>query len=157
MRRLLLLLTVSGLLAAGCGGGEDISIDGQWARNSPMSATAGAVYMNITSADGDRLLAASVDPSIAGSVEVHETVPAESESGNEDTAGDSGMGMMMMQPVDALDLPAGETVSMKPGGYHIMLLDIPKPLEIGERFDVTLDFENSDDVVVEVEVREDAP
>jgi len=151
MRRLILLLTVLGLVAAGCGGGEDISIDGQWARNSPVSAERGAVYMNITSADGDRLLSASVDSSIAATVEVHETVPAEGESG------DDGMAMMMMQEVDAIDLPAGETISLKPGGYHIMLIDIARPLEIGQKFNVTLNLEKAGEQVVEVEVREDAP
>jgi periplasmic copper chaperone A len=151
MRRLILLLTVLGLVAAGCGGDEGISIDGQWARNSPMSAERGAVYMNITSADGDRLLSASVDPSIAATTEVHETVPAEGESG------DDGMAMMMMQQVDAIDLPAGETISLKPGGYHIMLIDIAKPLEIGQKFTVTLNLEKAGEQVVEVEVREEAP
>ncbi len=152
MRRLLLLVTTLGLIFAACGGGEDISIDGQWARNSPMSADNGAVYMNITSSDGDRLLSASVDPSIAGTVEVHETVPAEG-----DTSEDGMGGMMMMRPVDGIDLPAGETVSLAPGGYHIMLIGLTKPLEIGEKFDVAVTFENAGEKTVEVEVREDQP
>lgn len=151
MRRLILLLTVLGLVVAGCGDGDNISIDGQWARNSPMSAEQGAVYLNITSADGDRLLSASVDSSIAATAEVHETVPAEGESG------DDGMAMMMMQQVDAIDLPAGDTISLAPGGYHIMLIDIAKPLEIGQKFNVTLSLEKAGEQVVEVEVREEAP
>jgi len=151
VRRLILLLTVLGLIAAGCGGGDDLSIDGQWARNSPMRADRGAVYMNIESADGDRLLSASVDSSISASVEVHETVPVEGEETEE------GMAMMMMQEVEAIELAAGETVSLKPGGLHIMLIDITAPLEIGQKFDVTLDFENAGPTVVEVEVLEEAP
>jgi hypothetical protein len=151
MRRLILLLTVLGLVAAGCGDGDNISIDGQWARNSPMSVEQGAVYLNITSADGDRLLSASVDSSIAATAEVHETVSAEGESG------DDGMAMMTMQEVDAIDLPAGDTISLAPGGYHIMLIDIARPLEIGQKFNVTLDLEKAGEQVVEVEVREEAP
>ena len=151
MRRLILLLTVLGLVAAGCGGGEDLSIDGEWARNSPKRADRGAVYMNITSADGDRLLSAGVDSSIAASVEVHETVPVDGETN------DDGMAMMMMQEVEAIDLPAGEEVVLEPGGLHIMLIDITQPLEIGQKFDLTLNFETAGEVVLEVEVMEDAP
>ena len=151
MRRLILLFAVLGLIAAGCGGGDDISIDGEWARNSPKRADRGAVYMNIESADGDSLLSASVDSSIAASVEVHEVVPAEGETDEE------GMAMMVMQEVQSIALPAGETVVLKPGGYHIMLIDITKPLDIGQKFDLTLSFENAGEKVLEVEVMEEAP
>lgn len=151
MKRLVLVLAIA-LLTAGCGGGEDISIGGQWARNSPQNAEAGAVYMDITSSDGDRLLSAGVDSSIAATVEVHETMPADEGSSEEE-----GMGMMVMQEVDAIELPAGETVSLEPGGYHIMLLNITRPLEIGDTFDVTLEFEKNGEMVVEVEVHEQAP
>lgn len=149
--RKLILLVVLGLIIAGCGSGEDISIDGQWARNSPKMAEAGAAYMNIESADGDRLLSASVDPSVASMVEIHETVPVEGETD------DSGMAMMKMQPVDSIELPAGETVELKPGGYHIMLMGLAAPLEVGQKFDVTLTFETADPKTVEVEVSEEAP
>jgi periplasmic copper chaperone A len=151
VRRLIILLAVMGLIAGGCGGGDDISIDGEWARNSPKRADRGAVYMNIESADGDRLLSASVDSSISASVEVHEVVPAEGETDEE------GMAMMVMQEVEAIELPAGETVNLEPGGYHVMLIDITKPLEIGQKFDLTLNFETAGEMVLEVEVMEEAP
>ena len=66
-------------------------------------------------------------------------------------------GAMTMQPLDAIDLPAGETVVLEPGGLHMMMLDLAEPLESGEQFDLTLTLDNGDEVVVEVEVREDAP
>jgi copper(I)-binding protein len=139
-----------GLIAGGCGGGDDISIDGQWARNSPMRADRGVVYMDIVSADGDTLLFGSVDSTIAASVEVHETVP----TGESD---EEGMAMMMMQEVESIELPAGETVSLEPGGLHIMLIDITQPLEIGQKFDLALNFETAGEMVLEVEVMEEAP
>jgi copper(I)-binding protein len=148
MRRKILLLIALGLIATGCGGGDSVSVDGQWARTSPKDASNGAVYMNLKSSDGDRLLSASVDPSIAATVEVHETVPVEDETD------DSGMAMMKMQPVDAIDLPAGETVSLAPGGYHVMLIGLVSPLEVGEKFDITLNFENYGEKTVAVEVKE---
>jgi copper(I)-binding protein len=67
------------------------------------------------------------------------------------------MAMVMQEMTDGLPLPAGETVSLAPGGYHIMLLDLVEPLETGDEFEVTLDFENADDVTLTVTVSETAP
>lgn len=153
MRRIFLLLVALGLVAAGCGGGDNVSIDNPWARNSPMTANAGAVYMDISSDDGDVLMSAAVDSSIAGMVQIHEVVPVEDTS--EDT--EEGMATMMMQEVPQVAVPAGETLSLKPGSYHIMLMNIAAPLEIGQKFDVTLNFETAGEQVVEVEVLEEAP
>jgi copper(I)-binding protein len=177
---------------------EGFEITDVWARQSPMGTTAGAVYLNITSAEGDALVGASVPEDIAGTVEVHETVMAEdmdddtsgddmsgeemSEEGmdestettmaedmDDDTSGDdmSGegemdmgdegdmdMGSMTMQEVESIDLPAGETVALEPGGFHIMLLDLVEPLEVGDTFEVTLTFASGATQVVTAEVRE---
>lgn len=148
MKRLVLTIAALALAVSGCGGGEDVSIDGQWARNSPKNAQMGAAYMNITSADGDTLIGGSVDSSIAERVEVHAMLPVE---GQED---EEGMAMMEMVQIPELELPAGEAVNLKPGGYHIMFINIAKPLEIGQIIELTLDFEEADDMVVEVEVKE---
>ena len=67
------------------------------------------------------------------------------------------MAMTMQEMADGLPLPGGETVSLEPGGYHIMLLDLVEPLEIDQEFELTLDFENADDVTVTVTVAETAP
>lgn len=148
---------------AGCGGDSDLEVDAPWARASAMMTSAGAVYMDLTSAEGDELVAASVDSSIAGSVELHETAMAD-ESGDEmeDMAGSesedmAGMGEMVMRQVAGITLPAGETVSLEPGGYHVMLLDLPEPLEVGQTFDLVLSFASAEDITVEVEVRDEAP
>jgi hypothetical protein len=59
---------------------------------------------------------------------------------------------MSMQEMDALDLPAGTLVQLVPGGYHIMLFDLAKPLVVGETFDLTLDFDQAPDSTVTIEV-----
>ena len=168
---------VLALLLAACGGGEAVTADGAWARTSPMMASAGAVYMDLTSDEADRLVGASVDSSIAAATEVHETVEVGAHMGDDemgddemgdgemdegmsddgDGSGMEGMGAMTMQEVEAIELSAGDTVNLEPGGYHIMLLDLVEPLEVGDTFDVTLDFETADDLVVTVEVRDSAP
>jgi copper(I)-binding protein len=82
----------------------------------------------------------------------------------DDMSGDGEMDMGGMDPqmrmqelVDGLPLPAGETITLEPGGYHVMLLDIAEPLEVGDEIELTLDFENADDMTLTVEVAESAP
>ena len=139
-----------------------ITVDGAWARTSPMMASAGAAYMTLTSSVDDRLTGVAVDAGIAATVDLHETVMAGGMTG--DTTGDTSGSMpvtteptMMMQPVDGIDLPAGTAVELKPGGYHIMLLDRVAPLEMGQTFTITLTFEQAGSVEVPVTVGDAAP
>ncbi|MFN8023814.1 MAG: copper chaperone PCu(A)C [Acidimicrobiales bacterium] len=152
-----------------------IKVEGIWARNSPAMATAGAAYMTITSSADDALVGVDVDPSIAGEAQMHETVMAEGGSDTtmamsdttmamSDTTAEgmtattmAGMGAMQMQQVDKIALPAGQAVALAPGGYHIMLMELAKPLEIGQTFTLTLRFQSGSTQDVSVEVREDAP
>lgn len=66
----------------------------------------------------------------------------------------AGSEAMTMRPVEAIDIPAGETVMLKPGGYHIMLIDLAKPLKVGDKIDLTLKFEKAGEVKVVAEVKE---
>ncbi len=66
-----------------------------------------------------------------------------------------GFAMMGMREVDALIIPAGETVELVPGGHHLMLLDLADDLVPGDSFELTLTFLRAGDVTVTVEVRED--
>lgn len=178
--RLVGVVAVATGLVAACGGSDEaaggLTIEGAWARQSPMMATAGAAYMDITAEETTSIVSASVSAEVAATVEIHETVPVDS-AGEEDMdhsemdmdsdeMDSEGMEMesgemedmaMTMRQVEALDLPAGETVSLSPGGLHVMLLDLPDALELGETFDLTLTTEDGTDVVVEVEVRDEAP
>ena len=141
------------VLATACGGaGTGVHVEGAWARTSPAMADAGAIYLQITSAEADRLLGVSVDPSIAVTAEIHETFMTE-------PAGDEGegMGAMMMREVGTIDLPAGETVALQPGGLHIMLVGLGSPLETGQTFEVALTFEVAGEQIHEVGVGDSAP
>ena len=165
-----------------------LEITGVWARTSPAMASAGAAYLEITNGTDtdDALLSASVEPSVAGKVELHETTAAMTDgtgmtgttamngSGMTDDTGMTttsmmtdgtgmtgttmaGSGMMQMKPVDRVPVPAGETAALKPGGYHIMLLELPEPLEVGATFELTLTFEEAGEIVVTATVRDTAP
>jgi len=66
---------------------------------------------------------------------------------------DSSSGAMSMQPLAELPLPKGQTVTLEPGGYHIMLVDLVAPLVVGNDFVLTLLFESGASQNVAVAVR----
>lgn len=124
----------------------DLSIAGAWARTSPMMTSAGAAYFEVTNfgdAD-DELVSVAVDASVAAMAELHNTTMGED-------------GMMTMSHVESIPVPAGETVALQPGGYHVMLMELAKPLEKGEGVELTLTFRDAGETVVKAEVRDDAP
>ncbi len=75
----------------------------------------------------------------AGIVEVHEMAMKDN--------------VMAMRAIDALPLPAGKTVELKPGGYHVMLIDLVKPLQAGDKVPVTLTVVGKDGKKSSVEVK----
>ena len=135
------------LLLASCGGSDPVTVSDAWARTSPSGVTRGAAYFDITSADDDSLVAVSVSSDVAARAEIHEVVKA-MDMGDDEMHDDA----MSMQEMDALELPAGTLVQLAPGGYHIMMIDLAKPLVVGETFDLTLDFDQAPDLTVTVEV-----
>ena len=157
------ILVALSLTAAACGGDDSARVDvnGAWARTSPMSVEAGAAYFQISSDIDDALIGASIDASVAGEAQIHETqvMEMEDETGEdamEDDEMDTGDVMQMVE-VGRIELPASETISLEPGGFHIMMLDLVEPLENGDTFDITLDFETAEDQVVTVTVGDSAP
>jgi periplasmic copper chaperone A len=99
-----------------------------WVRGTVAPQKATGAFMQITSAQGGKLV--SVQSPLAGVAEVHEMAM----DGN----------VMKMRPVSALDLPAGKAVELKPGGYHVMLMDLKQPLKSGESVPLTLIVEGKD-------------
>ena len=62
-------------------------------------------------------------------------------------------GMMMMEKVDKVALPAGARVELKPGAYHLMLIGLKRPLTPGQTVDITLEFERAGKIKTRAEVR----
>lgn len=120
--------------------GPKISVEGAWARSSPSMAGAGAAYAVISNQgnEADRLISVSSDA--AKTAEVHESYMDK--------------GMMMMRPVQGgLEIPASGKVELKPGGYHIMLINLAKPLEAGAKITIVLKFEKAGEITVEAEIK----
>jgi copper(I)-binding protein len=116
-----------------------LTIADPWARASAGRARAGAAFMRITNdgAEADRLVAADAD--VSEVVELHTHIKD----------GD----VMRMRKVEAIDVPAGETTMLQPGGLHVMFIGLHESLKEGETFPVTLTFEQTGDVTVTVTVK----
>ncbi len=148
-------IVVSVLALLGCSPSiaetENITVNEAWVRPAFFEGGTGAAYMTITNNTDtdDRLIGASVD--FAGTVELHETSMMSSDSM------DDMEDMAMMAPVTDVPVASGETVALESGGLHIMLMDIQEIPEVGETVPVTLMFEEAGEIVVEAEVREEAP
>ncbi len=152
--------------SAGVAGSGSIEVSDAWARTSPMIEGAGAAYLVIknTGSEADALIGAS-SPA-AKTTEVHETYvveasPAASMDGgmaSPAASTEAGMGsggtMMGMRPIPRLDIPAGGTVELKPGSYHIMLIELVAPLKVGDKIDITLTFEKAGEIKVTAEVKD---
>lgn len=120
-----------------------LHIDHPWSRELPPNAPTAPAYFVVHNGghEADRLL--SVETPAAARAELHEHVHS----------GD----MMKMQRVDTVAIPADGEVAFAPSGYHVMLFDLKQPLRAGDRFPLTLHFEQAGDVSVDVVVQRDAP
>lgn len=104
-----------------------------------MGSGTGAAFFTVTNngTEDDRLVSAATD--VAAAAEIHEMALKD--------------GTMQMSPVmDGLPIPAGETVVLAPGGYHIMLIGLKQDLKAGETFEMTLTFEKAGEVELVVPI-----
>jgi periplasmic copper chaperone A len=121
-----LAIAVAGAHAQGVSAG-DLKISAAWSRATPKGAGVGSGYMKImnTGHESDRLVGGSSE--VAGRFEVHEM--------------SMNNGVMKMRSLpNGLEIKPGQTVTLDPGGYHIMLVGLKKPLVQGEHFKATLEF-----------------
>ena len=124
-------LTIGSIIASTPGVlASDVMVKEAFARASAMStAKAGAVYMTLSNqaATPDRLLEITTDS--AASAKVHESAEKD--------------GVATMRPIENLEIPAGGSVELKPGGYHIMLTGLKAPLKKGDMLMLQLKFEHA--------------
>ncbi len=125
--------------AADKSSGPEITVMDPWARPSPVKAGNGAAYMQLMNKGGSDDVLLSAETDVAEVVELHETR----------MEGD----VMKMSPLPNIPIPAGGSVSLKPGGMHIMLINLKQELTPGEKVRLTLNFEQSDPITLDVEIR----
>ncbi|KAF0221208.1 MAG: hypothetical protein FD176_3226 [Rhodospirillaceae bacterium] len=118
-------------------GGAPVAVEKPWARATAGQAANGAAYLTLVGPEnGDRLVSAASP--VAEVVELHTHIEED--------------GIMRMRAVEAIPVPAGGTVELKPGGLHIMLIGLKAPLKEGRRFPLTLTFERAGPIRMEIPV-----
>ena len=133
------VLLVGGIAAAESYSIGSLQIGNPWARATPKGATVGAGYLTITNngKEPDRLVGGSAAP--ASRFEVHTTVVEK--------------GVARMRQIPALEIKPGETVELKPGGMHVMMMGLKQPLKQGQKVKATLVFEKAGPLEIEFTVQ----
>ncbi|MEZ7829783.1 MAG: copper chaperone PCu(A)C [Brachymonas denitrificans] len=105
----------------------DVTVSDPWVRGTVPAQRATGAFMRLQ-ADQDLRLVAASSP-VAGVAEIHEMVMQDN--------------VMKMRRVDGIALGKGKPLELKPGGYHVMLMDLKQPLKAGEQVPLTLTFEGA--------------
>ena len=113
--------------APACGFAQ-VRVSDPWVRATVPQQKVSGAFMQLSSSKNMRLVEARTP--VAGVVEIHEMAMDK--------------GIMRMRPVAGVELPAGRTVELKPGGYHVMLMDLKRQLKEGESVPITLVLEGKD-------------
>lgn len=119
---------------------SQIAVSSPWSRETAAGQDAGGAFMTITNTGTtpDRLTGGST--AAAGQVQIH-------------TVDMAGGVMRMRQLEDGLEIPAGGSVTLKPGSFHVMLMQLRQPLKQGETVPLTLTFDKAGPVAVALAVR----
>jgi periplasmic copper chaperone A len=116
---------------------QEVTIKEPWVRGTVRGQKATGAFMQLTATEAASLVA--VESPVAGSVQIHE-MKMEND-------------VMKMRAIPKLDLPAGKAVELKPGGYHMMLMDLKQPLKKGEAVPISLRFEAKDKTFKTIEIK----
>jgi copper(I)-binding protein len=114
-----------------------VTVSAPWVRGTVQGQKATGAFMQLKSADGGALMAA--ESPVAGIVEIHEMKMENN--------------VMRMRAIPKLELPAGQAVDLKPGGYHVMLMDLKQPLKQGDSVPIKLKFQGKDGKPQEIEIK----
>ena len=110
-----------------------------WVRGTVPAQTVTGAFMTVTSTTEAKLVGASTP--IANMTEIHESTMKD--------------GVNHMHQVEAVTLPAGKAVQLKPGSYHMMLMGLSKPVAAGQKVPITLEIVGADGKRSKVEVQAD--
>lgn len=127
--RLSAVLLALGLSAA-ASADQSIGVDGAWTRATPPGAANSATYVTLSNSGSEDREVVAARTDAAKKVELHTVLEED--------------GLMKMRQVTGIQVPAGGTVALKPGGYHIMMLGIHEQLREGESVDIEIEFANGE-------------
>jgi hypothetical protein len=116
----------------------DVSIEQPFARATPPGQPNSAAFMQLSN-KGEATALVAAHSSVANVVELHTHIHDE--------------GVMRMRKIEQIELPAGATTLLEPGGLHVMLIDLKQPLQDGSRIDLTLEYADGSMQQIEVPVQ----
>lgn len=115
----------------------EVKVFDAWARTTVPGASVSAAYMHIKSARPMKLVKA--ESPVAGMTEIHQMSMKD--------------GVMNMSAVDAVDIPAGKLVDLRPGGLHVMLMQLKQPIKKGDEIPLKLTFEDAAKKTIVLDVK----
>lgn len=134
----LVLLALSAASLSTAAWAQSVDVKGAWARATVQGQKASGAFMTLTAKDGAKLV--GITSPVAGVAEVHEMK----------LDGD----IMKMRAVEGgIDLPAGKAVELKPGGYHVMLMDLKTPLQKDTTIPLTLLLKDAKGVQTQMDIK----
>lgn len=132
-------LVVGGPSAYAGSAADDVTIHDAYVRATPPGAPASAAFMVLENSAGVGHQLVAVRSGLGKKVELHNHLMEE--------------GMMKMRRVMKIDLPAGERITLKPGGLHVMFMGLNQRPEVGEWVELTLIFGDGSQITIEIPVR----
>lgn len=135
MRLLLLIL----LAITGAAAQAEVTVDDAWVRATPPGARTAALYLTLYNSGPDNALIAA-RTNVAEETQLHTHLHEQ--------------GMMRMQQVALFELPSGQEIELKPGGKHLMLLNLSQTLKPGDSVELVLEFDHSEALEMLVPVRD---
>lgn len=138
IRSIATAVCVTGLAFTSWAQAQNVEVQNAWARATVQGQKASGAFMTLTAQTPGRLV--SVSSPVAGVAEVHEMKM-------------EGDVMKMRALTNGLELPAGKPVELKPGGYHVMLMDLKLPLQKDTTIPVTLVFKDAKGVETKKELK----
>ncbi len=134
-----LLLTVGLIVITGLSFAKDISVDSPYVREVPPGQMTSASFLTLTNSTDKEISLIKVTSDVAKNIELHEHI-------HED-------GMMSMRQVTKVLIPANGKITLKPGGFHIMLIGLTRKIKAGDIIDLGLEFDNKEKQTIKAEVK----
>jgi copper(I)-binding protein len=118
---------------------ENLQITDAWIKNLPMTVPVRAGYMRIFNHQAREITIVSLESKSFQSIEIHQSLETD--------------GLMSMRPVDTLSIPAGGSLELAPGGFHLMMMNPLEQLLPGKKITVTLHYQDQKTQTIDMVVR----
>jgi len=120
-------------------GAATVEVKDAYVRLMPPTQKVTGAFLTLVNNSDTRRAAVSATSSVSKVAELHNHV--------------NNNGVMQMRRVDKIEVPAGGSTELKPGGYHVMLINLIQPLELGQMVDITLNFDDGSSTEFQAEVK----